>query len=234
MRIFSRTTYKFNYFLGSAQLIILSVTDVERRQMNTSLKKKLVDEVLSHSNCHTSANNPELEREIIRQLTEPTMLLHLVDYSSREDYNQTNSTDLRRVLRMDVMTSLRLVQCYQTTIHRLCQLYRSHLRLTPYNQQQRHLILVARDDYYLLDLVAQKLGVITDISNIRQRQHDIFKREVNNAIQQPFDCCHSAKQQKQKPHILEQQHRQRQQHRQFYKDPSSPSEHLLETQFHLG
>ena len=89
-------------------------------------------------------NSPELEQEITRQLAEPTTLLHLVDYSSRDDYNQTNSTDLRRVSRIDVTTSLRLVQRYRTIIHRLCQLHRSHLRLTHQAEQQRHLILVAR------------------------------------------------------------------------------------------
>ncbi|CAF4984947.1 unnamed protein product, partial [Rotaria socialis] len=74
-----------------------------------------------------SANSPELENEITRQLAEPTTLLHLVDYSSRDDYNPTNSTDLRRVSRIDVTTSLRLVQRFRSIIHRLCQLHRSHL-----------------------------------------------------------------------------------------------------------
>ncbi|UJR27996.1 hypothetical protein I4U23_009254 [Adineta vaga] len=141
--------YELNHY-GSAQLIILSVTNSERRQMCTSLKKEIVNEIVLRSGGRLSAKSPELEQEITRQFAEPTNLLRLVDYSSRDDCTQTNSTDLRSVTRIDVTTSLRLVQRYRTVVHRLCQLYRSHLCLTPQAEQQRHLILVANDDEYYL------------------------------------------------------------------------------------
>ena len=220
-------------FLGSAQLIILSVTNTERRQMNVSLKKSLVDDIVSRSSGHLSANSPELEQEITRQLAEPSSLLHLVDYSSRDDYNQTNSTDLRRVSRIDVTTSLRLVQRYRTIIHRLCQIHRSHLRLTHQAEQQRHLILVSRDEYYLLDLTTPTSAIPTNISDIRQRQHDIFKREVNNVIQQPFDFVKYRRDMEQQQRALEQRYQQRQQDQQIYKGPPPPG-HPSEAEFYLG
>jgi hypothetical protein len=233
----SEIEYELNHY-GSAQLIILSVTNSERRQMNTSLKKELVDEIVSRSGGRLSANSSELEQEITRQLAEPTTLLHLVDYSSRDDFNQTNSTDLRRVSRIDVTTSLRLVQRYRTVIHRLCQLHRSHLRLTHQAEQQRHLILIARDEYYLLDLAAQIAGMSTNISDIRQRQHDIFKREVNNAIQQPFDFVKYRRDVEQQQRILEQRHQQRkmeqkQHYQSAHKGPPPPG-HPSEAEFYLG
>ncbi len=226
------------FFLGSAKLIILSVTNSERRQMNTSLKKELVDEIVSRSGGRLSANSPELEKEITRQLSEPTTLLHLVDYASRDDYNQTNSTDLRRVSRIDVTTSLRLVQRYRTIIHRLCQLNRSHLRLTAQAEQQRHLILVAQDEYYLLDLASQTSGISAHISDIRQRQHDIFKREVNNVIQQPFDFVKYRRDAEQQQRLLEQRYQQRQmeqkqQYQQIQHGPPPPG-HPSEAEFYLG
>ena len=206
--------------------------------MNTSLKKELVDEIVSRSGGRLCANSPELEQEITRQLAEPTTLLHLVDFSSRDDYNQTNSTDLRRVSRIDVTTSLRLVQRYRTIIHRLCQLHRSHLRLTHQAEQQRHLILVAQDEYYLLDLTSQVTGTPTNISDIRQRQHDIFKREVNNVIHQPFDYVKYRRDAEEQQRILEQNHRQKQmeqkqQSQQIHKGPPPPG-HPSEAEFYLG
>jgi hypothetical protein len=219
-------------------LIILSVTKNERRQMNTSLKNELVDEIVSHSGGRLSAKSPELEHEITRQLAEPTSLLHLVDYSSRDDYNQTNSTDIRRVSRIDVTTSLRLVQRYRTIIHRLCQLHRSHLRLTHQAELQRHLILISCDDYYLLDLTSHTSGVSTNISDIRQRQHDIFKREVNNVTQQPFDFAKYRRDAEQQQNILEQRYKQRkieqkQQSQRIHTDPPPPG-HPSEAEFYLG
>jgi hypothetical protein len=206
--------------------------------MNISLKKELVDEIVSRSGGRLSVNSPELEQEITRQLGEPTNLLHLVDYSSRDDYNQTNSTDLRRVSRIDVTTSLRLVQRYRTIIHRLCQLHRSHLRLTHQAEQQRHLILVAHDEYYLFDLALQASTIAANISNIRQRQHDIFKREVNNVIQQPFDFVKYRRDAEQQQRILEQRYQQRQmeqkqQYQQIHKGPPPPG-HPSEAEFYLG
>lgn len=202
------------------------------------MKKELVEEIVSRSGGRLSANSPELEKEITRQLAEPTTLLHLVDYSSRDDYNQTNSTDLRRVSRIDVTTSLRLVQRYRTVIHRLCQLHRSHLRLTHQAEQQRHLILVARDEYYLLDLTTQNSNVLANIADIRQRQHDIFKREVSNVIQQPFDYAKYRRDMAEQQRILEQQYRQRQmEHKQqsqhHHKHPPPPG-HPSEAEFYLG
>ena len=225
-------------FLGSAQLIVLAVTNNERRQMNASLKKELVDEIVARSEGRLSTNSPELEQEITRQLAEPTTLLRLVDYSSRDDYNQTNSSDLRRVSRIDVTTSLRLVQRYRTVIHRLCQLHRSHLRLTHQAEQQRHLLLVARDEYYFLDLTTQNSGILASMSDIRQRQHDIFKREVNNVIQEPFDYAKYRREAAQQQHILEQQYQQRQmehktQQQQQNKGPPPPG-HPSEAEFYLG
>ncbi|CAF0933424.1 unnamed protein product [Rotaria sp. Silwood1] len=238
--------YELNHY-GSAQLVILSVTENERRQMNTSLKKELVDEIVLRSGGRLSKNSLELENEITRQLAEPTDLLHLVDYSSRDDYNQTNSTDLRRVSRIDVTTSLRIVQRYRTIIHRLCQLYRTHIQLTQQTEQQRYLILVACDEYYLLDLTSQNSTITTNISDIRQRQHDIFKREVNNVIQQqqqqqqhhqPFDYAKYRRDIEQQQRILEQQHQQKEierkeKHQQTHKGPPPPG-HPSEAEFYLG
>ena len=221
--------------LGSAQLIILSMTNSERRQMNTSLKKELVDEIVSSSGGRLSANSPELEQEITRQLAEPTTLLHLVDYSSRDDQTQTNSTDLRRVSRIDITTSLRLVQRYRTIIHRLCQLHRSHLRLTQQAELHRHLILIARDEYYLLDLTSPTAGMPANISDIRQRQHDIFKREVNSVTQRPFDFVKYRRDAEQQQRILNQRYEQRQmeQRQQIPKGPPPPG-HPSEAEFYLG
>jgi PAS domain-containing protein len=207
--------------------------------MNTSLKKELVDEIVSRSGGRLSSNSPELEQEITRQLADPTSLLHLVDYSSRDDYHQINSTDLRRVSRIDVTTSLRLVQRYRTIIHRLCQLHRSHLRLTHHAEQQRHLILISRDEYYLLDLTSHTTGCVSaNISDIRQRQHDIFKREVNNVIHQPFDYAKYRRDAEQQQRVFEQRYRQKQteqkQHnQQIHKGPPPPG-HPSEAEFYLG
>ena len=211
--------------LGSAQLIILSVTNAERRQMNTSLKNELVDEIVSRSNGRLSAQSPELEQEILRQLAEPTKLQRLADYSSRDDYPKAASSDLRRVSRIDVTTSLRLVQRYRTVIHRLCQLYRSQLRLSIQAESQRYLLLVARDEYYLLDLTSQ---ISTNISHIRQRQHDIFKREVNNALQQPFDYVKYRREAEQEQKRLGELKYQR------TKVEPPPPGHPSEAEFYLG
>lgn len=199
--------------------------------MNVSVKKEVVDETVSRLGGHLSSNSRELENEISRQLTEPISLLHLVDYSSRDDYNQTNSTDLRRVSRIDVSTSLRLVQRYRTVIHRLCQLHRSHLRLTNQAEQQRHLILVARDEYYLLDLSSQK-------PDLQQRQHDTYKREIHHVTQQPFDYAAYRRDIEQQQRILDQRYRQRQmeqkqKYQQTYTGPP-PAGHPSEAEFYLG
>ncbi|CAF0899795.1 unnamed protein product [Adineta ricciae] len=231
--------YELNHH-GTAQLIILSVTNNERRQMCTSLKKEIVDEIVLRSGGRLSVNSPELEKEITRQFAEPTNLLRLVDYSTRDDCTQTNSTDLRSVTRLDVTTSLRLVQRYRTVVHRLCQLYRAHLPLTQQAEQQRHLILVANDDeYYLLDLAAHIAGLTANILNIRQRQHDIFKREVNNAVQQPFDYAKYRRDLEQQQRILEQQFQQKQmeqkrQYQQTFKTGPPPPGHPSEAEFYLG
>jgi hypothetical protein len=195
--------------------------------MNISVKKDTVDETVSRTSGRVAPNSPELENEISRQLAEPIALLHLVDYSSRDDYNQTNSTDLRRVSRIDVSTSLRLVQRYRTVIHRLCQLYRSHLRLTQQAEQQRNLILVARDEYYLLDLTSQTSSILTNKTDIQQRQHDIFKREVQNVTHQPFDYAKYRRDTEQQQRILEQHYRQTQ-------NAAPPSGHPSEAEFYLG
>jgi hypothetical protein len=200
----SEIEYELNHY-GSAQLIILSVTDAERRQMNISVKKETVDETISRTSGRLAPNSSELEQEITRQLAEQISLLHLVDYSSRDDYNQTNSTDIRRVTRTDVSTSLRLVQRYRTVIHRLCQLHRSHLRLTAQAEQQRHLILVARDEYYLLDLASQSSSLLTNRS-------DIYKREVQHVTHQPFDYAKYRRDREQQQRILEQHYRPTQTH----------------------
>jgi hypothetical protein len=195
--------------------------------MNISVKKDTVDETVSRTSGRVAPNSPELENEISRQLAEPIALLHLVDYSSRDDYNQTNSTDLRRVSRIDVSTSLRLVQRYRTVIHRLCQLYRSHLRLTQQAEQQRNLILVARDEYYLLDLAAQT-------SNIFTNQSETIKREVHQVPQQPFDYVKYRRDAEQQQRILEQRCRQRQtEQRQTHQGPPPPG-HPSEAEFYLG
>ncbi|CAF0885596.1 unnamed protein product [Rotaria sordida] len=236
--------YELNHY-GSSQLIILSVTHNERRQMNKFLKEELVDEIVSRSGGRLPTNSPQLEKEITRQLAEPINLLHLVDYSSRDDYNQTNSTDLRRVSRIDVTTSLRIVQRYRTIIHRFCQLYRTNLPLTQQIQQQRYLILVARDEYYLLDLSSPTSTITTNVSDIRQRQHDIFKREVSNVIQQqqkqqqhqPFDYAKYRRDIEQQQRFLEQhqrkQNEQKEKYQQTFRVPPPPG-HPSEAEFYLG
>lgn len=223
----SEIEYELNHY-GSAQIIILAITNAERRQLNVSLKKELVDDIVSRSAGRLSPNSPELEQEITRQLAEPSTLLHLVDYSSRDDYTQTNSTDLRRVSRIDVTTSLRLVQRYRTTIHHLCQMHRSHLRLTHQAEQQRYLILVSHDEYYLLNLASQ---IPTNITDIRKRQHDIFKREVNNVITQPFDFVKYRQDMEQQQRVLQQE--QIEQQKQTYTRPPPPG-HPSEAEFYLG
>ncbi|CAF2412476.1 unnamed protein product [Rotaria sp. Silwood2] len=216
--------YELNHY-GSAQLIILSVTNAERRQMNISTKKEIVDETISRLAGRLPPNSPELENEISRQLTEQISLLHLVDYSSRDDYNQTNSTDLRRVSRNDVITSLRIVQRYRTIIHRLCHLYRSHLRLTTQAEQQRYLILVARDDYYLLDLVSQTANIPTSKYDIQQ--DEVFQREVHPVPQEPFDYAKYRRDIEQQQRILEQHYRKMQ-------NVPPPQEQSSEAEFYLG
>ncbi|CAF5123910.1 unnamed protein product, partial [Rotaria sp. Silwood1] len=233
----------------SAQLVILSVTNAERRQANISIKKEIVDETILHLNGRLPPNSPELENEISRQLTEPISLLHLVDYSSRDDYNQTNSTDLRRVSRTDVITSLRIVQRYRTIIHRLCQLYRSHLRLTPQAEQQRYLILVARDDYYLLDLAAQTADISTNKHDIQQQEvfqreiyhvpqevfqrevhhvpQEVFQREIHHVPQAPFDYAKYRRDIEQQQRILEQHYRRMQTVPQQQPEPTSEAEFYL-------
>lgn len=206
--------------------------------MNVSLKKEIVDEIVLRSNGRLLANSPELEKELNRQLAEPATLLHLVDYSSRDDFLQTNSSDLRRVSRIDVTTSLRLVQRFRTIIHRLCQQCRAHLNLSPANEKQRHLILVAQDEYYIIDLASQTPAqpVPSNISNIRQRQHDIFKREVSNVIQQqqqPFDYAKYRRDIEQQQRILEQQHQQKHKSQQTFTGPPPPG-HPSEAEFYLG
>ena len=225
-------------YLGSSQLVVLAVTNAERRQMNVVLKKELVDDIVAHTGGQLPATGQQLENEVSRQLAEPVSLLHLVDYSSRDDYNQTNSTDLRRVSRIDVSTSLRLVQRYRALVHRLCQQYRSRLRLNTQAEQQRHLILVARDEYYFLDLASQAANVSTSRSNIQQRQHDIFKREVHQVTQPPFDYAKYRRDAREQQRILEQSFRQRQTEqrkecRQTHQGPPPPG-HPSEAEFYLG
>ena len=195
--------------------------------MNIAVKKETVDETIARSSGRLPANSPELETEISRQLAEQVSILHLVDYSSRDDYNQTNSSDIRRISRIDVTASLRLVQRYRTVIHRLCQLYRSHLRLTQLAEQQRHLILVGRGEYYLLDLASQTAGMLTNKSNIQQRQRDIFQREVHNVTHQPFDYAKYRRDAEQQQRILAQHYRQTQ-------NAPPPSGHPSEAEFYLG
>lgn len=211
--------------LGSAQLILLSVTNAERRQMTTLIKKETVDETVTRLANRFTPNSPELEQEVTRHLTEQISLLHLVDYSSRDDYTQTNSTDIRRVSRTDVSTSLRLVQHYRTIIHRLCQAHRSHLRLTPQAEQQRHLILVARDEYYLLDLAAQSPHVFSN-------RTDVQKREFHHVTHQPFDYAKYRRDIAQQQRILEQHYRQTQR-APPQGQPSGPEFHLGLLSFHF-
>ena len=175
--------------------------------MHVSIKKEIVDETVLHTSGRLPANSPELEREISRQLAESVSLLHLVDYSSRDDYKQTNSTDLRRVSRIDVTTSLRLVQRHRTVIHRLCQLHRSHLRLTPHAEQQRYLVLVARDEYYLLDLTSHTTTVRTHKSVIQPKHDNVLNRGVQHVPHQPFDYAKYRRDTEQQRRILEQHYR---------------------------
>jgi hypothetical protein len=210
-----------SFFVGSAQLVLLSATNAERRQMNVSVKKEIVDDIVSRTSGRFKPNSPELEHEISQQLAELISLLHLVDYSSRDDYQYSNSTDVRRVSRTDVTTSLRIVQRYRTVIHRLCQIHRSHLRLTSQAEKQRHLILVARDEYYLLDLAAQ-----TPTVTVKKTQHqEVAKREM---IHQPFDYAKYRRETEQQQRILEQHCRQTQPH------PPPPTGHQSEAEFYLG
>lgn len=196
--------------------------------MNNSLRKELADEVIARSAGRWAAKSPELESEISRQLTESISLLHLVDYSSRDDYAQTNSTDLRRVSRLDVTTSLRLVQRYRTVIHRLCQTHRSHLRLTPQAEHQRHLILVARDEYYLFDLTASRAATPIRTSEIRQHHQEIVSH-------QPFDYAKYRRETEAQQRLIEQRYRQRQteQKRERHQGPPPPG-HPSEAEFYLG
>ncbi|CAF0923296.1 unnamed protein product [Adineta steineri] len=213
--------YELNHY-GSAQLVLLSATNCERRQMNVSVKKEIVDEIVSRTSGRLKSNSPELEHEISQQLAELISLLHLVDYSSRDDYNHTSSTDVRRVSRTDVTTSLRIVQRYRTVIHRLCQIHRSHLRLTAQAEKQRHLILVARDEYYLLDLAAQTTGMAAK----KTTHHEVIKCEV--AQQKPFDYAKYRRETEQQQRILEQHYRQ------TNNNPPPPSGHQSEAEFYLG
>ena len=217
-------------------MIILAVTNGERRQLNNSLKENLVEDIVTRSHGRLSRNSSELENEVHQQLSEPTNLLHLVDYSSRDDHPQTNSTDLRRVSKIDVTTSLRLVQRYRLVIHRLCQFYRSHLRLTSTAEQQRHLILVSRDEYYLLDLSGSlSPNLSKNISHIRQRQHDIFKREVNNVLQQPFDYAKYRREtEEQQQRLLKQHFQQREEQQRGTPTAPPPKGHPTEAEFYLG
>lgn len=201
------------------------MTNAERRQMNVSVKKEIVDETVSLTSGRLAPKSPELEQEISRQIAEQISLLHLVDYSSRDDYNLSNSTDLRRVSRIDAITSLRIVQRYRTVIHRLCQLHRSHLRLTPQSEQQRHLILVARDEYYLLDLTSQT-PVISTKKIDTQQWHETCQREVHHVSQQPFDYAKYRREMEQQQRILE-QHYQKPQNIPPLQGPSSEAEFYL-------
>ncbi|UJR21423.1 hypothetical protein I4U23_024510 [Adineta vaga] len=211
--------YELNHY-GSAQLVLLAATNTERRQMNVSVKKEIVDDIVSRTSGRFKPNSPELEHEISQQLADLISLLHLVDYSSRDDYQHSNSTDVRRVSRTDVTTSLRIVQRYRTVIHRLCQIHRSHLRLTSQAEKQRHLILVARDEYYLLDLASQPSTI-----TIKRTQQEVVKREVTP---KPFDYAKYRRETEQQQRILEQHYRQTQPH------PPPPSRHQSEAEFYLG
>ncbi|CAF4592138.1 unnamed protein product, partial [Rotaria magnacalcarata] len=210
----------------SAQLIVLSITDAERRQMNVSIKKETVDATMVRINGRLAPKSPELEKEISRKLSEPISLLHLVDYSSRDDYNQTNSTDLRHVSRVDVSTSLRIVQRYRTVIHRLCQLYRSHLHLTTQAEQQRYLVLVARTEYYLLDLAAQKSNIMPKYDT-QQGHQETYKQEVHHVPQQPFDYAKYRREIEQQQRILDQHYRKIQ-------NVQTPTRQTSEAEFYLG
>lgn len=218
-------------FLGSAKLIILAVTNAERRQAMIHAKENMVNEIIVKSNGRLKLESDELEAEFRRQLTEQINLTHLVDYSSRDDYRQPTSTDIRPVSRVDVATSLRVVQSFRPIIHRLCQNHRSHLRLTPQVEQQRLLILVAHEEYYLLDLSEP---IQSAMSNIRQRQHDIFEREVNNVLQKPFDFSKYRRENEQhQQRLLEQHLREREKHQHLPKNPP-PTGHPSEAEFYLG
>ncbi|CAF0993811.1 unnamed protein product [Rotaria magnacalcarata] len=217
--------YELNHY-GSAQLIVLSITDAERRQMNVSIKKETVDATMVRINGRLAPKSPELEKEISRKLSEPISLLHLVDYSSRDDYNQTNSTDLRHVSRVDVSTSLRIVQRYRTVIHRLCQLYRSHLHLTTQAEQQRYLVLVARTEYYLLDLAAQKSNIMPKYDT-QQGHQETYKQEVHHVPQQPFDYAKYRREIEQQQRILDQHYRKIQ-------NVQTPTRQTSEAEFYLG
>jgi len=206
-------------FIGSAQLILLSATNAERRQKNVSIKKEIVDETISRTSGRLAPNSPELENEIAQQIGELISLVHLTDYSSRDDYSQKKSADVRRVSRTDLTTSLRIVQRYRTVIHRLCQLHRSHLHLTSEAEKQRHLILVARDEYYLFDLAFQTSGM-----SVKKYHHDTTKRELP---QQPFDYAKYRRETEQQQRILEQHYRQ------THNRPSSQGQQS-EAEFYLG
>lgn len=187
--------------------------------MNNSIKKEIVDEIIMRTKTRLPTNNPEIEKEISRKLAEPIGLFHLVDYSSRDDYHQTNATDLRNVSRVDVSTSLRIVQRHRTVIHRLCQSYRSHLRLTAQAEKQRHLILVARNEYYLLDLASQTPGITT-------KYDETYRREVHHVPQQPFDYAKYRRDMQQQQRILD-EHYRKMQHGQTAGGATSEAEFYL-------
>ena len=110
-------------------------------------------------------------------------------------------------------------------------MHRSHLRLTHQAEQQRHLILVSQDEYYLLNLAAPPSHIQANINDIRKRQHDIFKREVNNVISQPFDFAKYRRDMEQQQRVLQQ--KQIEQQKQTYSQPPPPG-HPSEAEFYLG
>ena len=205
------------------------------------MKKEIADEIIAHSRGLYPPNCPELEREITRQFAETVPLLHIVDYTTRDNYQQTNSTDLRRVSRFDVTTSLRLVQHFRMIIHRLCQQYRSHLRLTNQAEQQRHMILISQDEYYLYDLAQGHQESSTSTSTTTTKTIQTNQQQIIPQVTEtPFDYAKYRRETEAQQKLIEQRYRQHQQQQQQQQKQKTnvvappPSGHPNEAEFYWG
>ena len=216
--------YELNHY-NSAHLIILAVTNAERTRVSTTVKNEVIRQAAARLAGRYEPNSREFREEFCRYLHESISIRHLVDYSSRDDLNSVRPIDLRHVLRTDVSTSLRIVQHYRTLIHNLCQQYRSHILLTPQAEQQRQLILVAHNDYYLLDLATQQIASINRTEFRQQQQQQ--QREVRHVPQQPFDYQKYRREVAQQQRIIEQHYQQQQRQQQTKKvQPTEPEFYL--------
>ncbi|CAF1204332.1 unnamed protein product, partial [Didymodactylos carnosus] len=162
--------YELNHY-GTSRLILLPVTKAERRHVNLTIKEEVTKDLIQR---HQRGTN--FEQQIQRQLQAPVTLQRLDDYLTRETLS---STTVRRLPRIELTTSLRVIQRYRNIIHRLCNIFRKDIRLTKEQEQKRNFILVNNQEYYQLDLTNLTVpSAELNISEIQKRQTDLFNREV--------------------------------------------------------